>query len=111
MSIQIKRINKRSELQALAQDLSGKAGPTMDNQMTKDERRDLHHESTTLAYEWIKLTGLSALLTNEQADELADQIATRVDREIEARVDERLTQIQAEQERVEQERLSTVSEG
>lgn len=61
--------------------------------MTNEDRDDLHTESRTLVYEWIKLTGLARLLTNEQADILTDQIATHVDREIEARVDERFTQI------------------
>lgn len=63
--------------------------------MTPEDRDDLHHESVTLAYEWMKLSGLLDQMSNEAADELADQIATHVDREIETRVDERFTQIES----------------
>lgn len=62
--------------------------------ITTEDRSDLHTESRTLVYEWIKLTNLSSKLTNEQADALTDQIATNVDREIETRVDEVFTRIE-----------------
>jgi hypothetical protein len=69
-----------------------------DENMNKEERRDLHEESTQLAYQAIKFSPLFRLLTNDQADALAEELANKVDVRLAVLIDEELDRIEAKAE-------------
>jgi hypothetical protein len=69
--------------------------------MTKEERRDLHEDSVQLAYQAIKFSPLFSspeFKANERADELAEEFANKVDARLAVLIDEELDRIEAKAE-------------
>lgn len=66
--------------------------------MTPEQQRDLHEDSSRLAYQAIKFSPLFRLLENGQLDALAEEIAGKLEARLAILIDEEMDKLEAKAE-------------